>query len=179
LREMMKYSTNMTAEAVGMAASLRRGVGSHLASAKSMSEWLNGRAGTSARFVDHSGLGGASRIAPADMVKALRLLGPGARLGALMKEFEFRDDKGRKAARPALKVAAKTGTLNFVSSLAGFLTAPGGRELVFAIMTADVARRDAVPDSQKEKPEGGRAWVTRSRHLQQQLIERWGAVYSA
>lgn len=179
LRDMMKYSTNMTAEAVGMAASLRRGVRSHAGSAREMGAWLAQRTGAKAHFADHSGLAGGSRIAPEDMVRALVSLGPKAGLRGLMKEFSFRDANGRKMKDQPLTVEAKTGTLNFVSTLAGYVRAPGGAELAFAIFTGDVARRDAVPDSQKENAPGVSAWVKRSKRLQQQLIERWAAVYAA
>ncbi len=179
LRDMMKYSTNMTAEAAGMAASARRGVTSHVGSAREMAVWLGHRTGAKARFADHSGLAGASRIAPEDMVRALVSLGPKAGLRGLMKEFSFRDSAGRKMKDQPLTVDAKTGTLNFVSTLAGYVRGPGGTDLAFAIFTGDVARRDAVPDSQKENPPGVSAWVKRSKRLQQQLIERWAAVYGA
>ncbi len=175
LRGMMKYSTNMTAEAVGMAASSRQGVSSHVASGRAMADWVKARAGIgSARFADHSGLAGASRISAADMVRVLVKLGPGGQLGGLMKEIHYKDEAGRQL--NGIRVLAKTGTLNFVSALAGYVSA-GGNDLAFAIFTGDVARRDAVPDSQKERPEGGRAWAGRSRKLQQHLIERWAAVY--
>ena len=180
LRDMMKYSTNMTAEAVGMAASARRGVASHVASGREMAGWLKARAGAAtARCADHSGLAGASRLAPEDMVRALVTLGPGAGLRGLMKEVPFRDEGGRKVSGHPVKVEAKTGTLNFVSTLAGYVRAPGDTDLAFAIFTGDVARRDAVPAAQRERPEGGSAWVKRSKRLQQQLIERWVAVYGA
>lgn len=179
LRDMMKYSTNMTAEAVGMAASTRRGAASHVASARAMTEWLAGRIGAGARFADHSGLAGASRIAPEEMVRALVTLGPKAGLRGLLKEFAFRDEAGRKVRGGPVTVDAKTGTLNFVSTLAGYVRAPGNTDLAFAIFTGDVARRDSVPDAQKENPPGVGAWVKRSKRLQQQLIERWAAVYGA
>ncbi|MCW3784257.1 D-alanyl-D-alanine carboxypeptidase/D-alanyl-D-alanine endopeptidase [Defluviimonas salinarum] len=180
LRDMMKYSTNMTAEAVGMAASLRRGASSHVASGREMAAWLGAEAGTTtARFADHSGLAGASRISAADMVQVLVRLGRGAGIQGLMKPVKFKDSKGRRVANPPVKAVAKTGTLNFVSTLAGYVTAPGERELAFAIFTGDIARRDAVPEAQRERPEGSRAWIGRSRRLQQDLIERWAAVYSA
>ena len=179
LRDMMKYSTNMTAEAVGMAASARRGAGSHADSAREMAAWLNRRIGANARFADHSGLAGASRIAPEEMVRALVMLGPRAGLRGMMKEFAFRDEAGRKLKESPVAVEAKTGTLNFVSTLAGFVRAPGGTDLAFAIFTGDVARRDSVPDAQRENPPGVGPWVKRSKRLQQQLIERWVAVYGA
>lgn len=89
------------------------------------------------------------------------------------------DAKGRKVPGSPIRVDAKTGTLNFVSTLAGYVSAPGGRELAFAIFTGDVPRRDAVPDGDKEQPPGVGAWNKRSKRLQQQLIERWSAVYGA
>ncbi len=179
ITDMLRYSTNITAEAVGMTTSARRGpLANHPASGKAMSDWLRQRSGAAtARFVDHSGLGSASRISAQDMVGALQALGPNAGLRGLMKGFTMRDANGKAMAGHPIRVDAKTGTLNFISSLAGWATGPGGTDLVFAIFTGDVARRDAVPMEQRERPEGGKAWVQRARRLQQQLIERWVAVY--
>lgn len=181
LHDMLRFSNNLTAEAVGMSASLRRGgVGRHAQSGPAMSDWLKARAGTgTARFVDHSGLGGASRISAMDMVTALARLGPGHALRGILKEFTLRDANGKVMQNHPVQVDAKTGTLNFVSTLAGWMTAPDGTDLVFAIFTGDVARRDAIPDAQKEQPPGASDWVRRSKRLQQQLIERWAAVYGA
>jgi D-alanyl-D-alanine carboxypeptidase/D-alanyl-D-alanine-endopeptidase (penicillin-binding protein 4) len=177
LRDMMKYSTNVTAEAVGMAASVHGGAASHAASARAMTAWLHARAGLSgARFVDHSGLGPASRIGAGELVQALARLGPGAGLRGLMKEVTFKDKEAPVA--PALKVEAKTGTLNFVSTLAGYMTAPGGRDLAFAIFTADVARRDAVSAEDQERPPGGKTWNRQSKRLQSRLIARWGGMFA-
>ncbi|WP_343082287.1 D-alanyl-D-alanine carboxypeptidase/D-alanyl-D-alanine endopeptidase [Ostreiculturibacter nitratireducens] len=179
LTEMMRYSTNITAEAVGMTASARRGgLASHAGSGRLMTEWLKDRAGArSARFVDHSGLGGDSRISAGEMVGALVRLGPAAGLRGLMKDFTMRDEADRVIRNHPLRVEAKTGTLNFVSALAGWMTAPSGADMVFAIFSGDVARRDRIPNAERERPQGGREWIRRSRRLQQQLIERWGAVH--
>ncbi|MCX7889210.1 MAG: D-alanyl-D-alanine carboxypeptidase/D-alanyl-D-alanine-endopeptidase [Rhodobacteraceae bacterium] len=176
LRDMMKYSTNVTAEAVGMAASLRRGVTSHAGSGPEMERWAKGRAGLgTCRFVDHSGLGPASRISADEMVRALLGLDPRARLRGLMKEVPA-NEKG-EAPMPGLKVEAKTGTLNFVSALVGYMTAPGGREMVFAIFSGDPARRDAIPEADREQPPGAAAWTRRARRLQRQLVTRWAVVH--
>lgn len=180
LTEMMRFSTNITAEAIGMTASARRGpLASHPASGAAMSAWLRDKVGAaSARFVDHSGLGGASRISAEDMVGALVRLGPAAGLRGLMKDYSFRDEAGKPLPGHPIKVDAKTGTLNFVSALAGYMTAPSGRELAFAIFTGDVARRDAIPMAARERPEGGKAWAKRARRLQQQVIELWATAYA-
>lgn len=163
-RDMLRHSTNITAEALGLAAS---GAGSLNASAGQMSDWLRAKHGVDSRFVDHSGLGGASRISAAAMASALRR---SAWLGDLMRPFPT----GTKA-RPGPGVRAKTGTLNFVSGLGGFVDTP--RPLVFAIFAADVARRDSLAEGQRERPQGGPEWTRRARTLQGQLIERWAALY--
>lgn len=174
LRLMMKYSTNMTAEAVGMAASARIGVTSHQGSAEAMAGWLSvGTGRGDARFVDHSGLGGRARVTAAGMVAALRVLGPQAGLAALMKEVRFKDRGDLGQGRAPLRVVAKTGTLNFVSGLVGYMTTAAGEERAFAIYAADVARRDAVPPDQREDPPGGSGWLKRARRMQLQLLASW------
>ena len=61
LQGMLKYSTNITAETMGLMAS---GAGDLRGSAKAMEAWAQARLGLSADFVDHSGLGSASRVTP-------------------------------------------------------------------------------------------------------------------
>jgi D-alanyl-D-alanine carboxypeptidase/D-alanyl-D-alanine-endopeptidase (penicillin-binding protein 4) len=50
--------------------------------------------------------------------------------------------------------------------------------LAFAIFTGDVARRDAVPEGEREDPPGAAAWVRRSKRLQAQLIADWAAAHA-
>lgn len=172
LREMMKYSTNMTAEAAGMTASGTRGIAGHGASARAMTGWLGDRiGGLGGGFVDHSGLGAASRISPAEMVRALVRLGPGGGLGELMKEVRLpKPAEGQALPR---RVVAKTGTLNFVTGLVGYLTTAAGAERAFAIYAADLPRHDAVREDQMERPPGLSAWLGRARRLQLQLLQGW------
>ncbi|WP_422075016.1 D-alanyl-D-alanine carboxypeptidase/D-alanyl-D-alanine endopeptidase [Tranquillimonas rosea] len=173
LRDMMKYSTNLTAEVVGLAASTEIGgpVEDLHASAARMNAWLAEEYSARATDLeDHSGLGDDSRVSPRDMVQALVQEGADSKLRDLMKEVSV-------PGRPDLKVKAKTGTLNFCSCLVGYLQAPGNTTLAFAIFTADVERRDALPMEQRERPPGGRAWLARSRNLQKELLERWGVVF--
>ena len=179
LRDMMKYSTNLTAEAVGMTASTARGAAAARGrSGAVMSAWLSARLGGSkARFVDHSGLGADDRISALEMVRAVGVLGPKAGLRGLRKPFKLRDEKGNYRKEQALRVDAKTGTLNFVSTLTGYMTGPDGTDLAFAIFTGDVARRARA--GANEQPQGGRAWISRSKVLQSALLERWGALYGS
>ena len=168
LKGMLKYSTNLTAEAVGLAATGAGGkeYATLEQSAEAMNDWISSQlGGRRVAFVDHSGLGYDSRISPVDMTKALS----NARdVKPLMKPFNLGDLTPKGAS-----VQAKTGTLNYVSALAGFLTTGSGRELVFAIFTADTVRRDAIPPEQRERPPGARSWSRRSRSLQKTLLARW------
>lgn len=181
LREMLKYSTNVTAEIVGMTATRARSgkVPASLASsAGQMQSWLSGTiGGGKARFVDHSGLEPQSHIPASDMVRALVWDRPKGQLRGLMKEIPMRDTQGKVVKNHPVKIQAKTGTLNFVSALTGYVSAPDGSELAFAIFTANEARRSRIPRVERERPDGARGWARRSRTLQGALIARWAALY--
>lgn len=173
LRDMLKFSTNLTAEVLGLTCS---GAANLAESGRRMSDWAANRFGLGARLVDHSGLGSGSRISAGDLVKAL-LAGRATALPGLLRELEIRDAARRVTGGQPLRVQAKTGTLNFVSGLAGYVEPPGGRDLVFAVFCADAARRDQIPMSQREQPPGAHEWVRRARNLQHQLVGRWAMLY--
>ncbi len=173
LQDMLKYSTNVTAEVMGLAATEKLGGAESLKqSAERMGAWLKENLGLeSVALEDHSGLGDDSRISAADMTRAMIAAGPDGMLHDIMKPYPL-DDR-------SLTVAAKTGTLNFVTALTGFLSGPENRPLAFSIFCADTARRDLLTVAQRERPEGGRAWANRSRTLQRALLARWAALYRA
>ena len=173
LRDMLKFSTNVTAEAVGLAASE---AGSLRGSAAVMSGWARLRYGISARFADHSGLGADTRISAADMMRVMIAARQGG-LPGLLKETGLADAEGKEVKANPVRVRAKTGTLNFVSALSGYLEPPEGRRLAFAIFAADVPRRTALALADREEPAGGRGWTKRARRLQGQLLRRWTEVY--
>lgn len=173
MRDMLRYSVNLTAEVVGLSAS---GANTLPASGGRMSDWAQGAYRTGCRFVDHSGLGGSSRISAEDMARALQQA-RGTGLPGILRDYGMRDAKGAGIKGSAVRVPSKTGTLNFVSSLAGYIQPPGGRELVFAIFSADVARRDSLSMAEREQPRGGPEWIRRARGLQAQLVGRWGKMF--
>ena len=182
LRSMLRFSTNITAEAVGLAASSRSGAApeSLAESGTRMTDWAREAFGMqTAHFVDHSGLGDASRASARDMVSVLATDGWHGGLRPLLKDVKLTDERGKLAEIPGARVDAKTGTLNFASALAGFITCPNGRTLAFAIFTADLAKRDAIPINQRERPPGGRTWLRKSRRMQQALLRRWIGVYGS
>ena len=183
LRDMLKYSNNMTAEMVGMTASAERlgkSPASLKASALQMSRWAAQRYGMKdTRLVDHSGLGDASRMTPDDLVGALVEVRRRGILRPLLKPIPIRDSKGRVVRGHPVKVNAKTGTLNFVSGLGGYMTTADGTELAFAIFAADTQTRSKIKRDQRERPSGARSWNGRARAFQQKLIARWSSVYGS
>lgn len=176
IAEMLDYSTNLTAEVLGLSAA--RALGAQpptlLESARVMRRWLINRHGVAPRPVDHSGLGEGSRVSASEMLAALVGAGRGD-FPALLKDVPMTDDEGKRLPAPPALVLAKTGTLDFVSALAGYLIAPSGRRLAFAIFTADPERRDVARASAAESPPGTIEWNRDSRRLQQQILRAWAA----
>lgn len=174
LRDMLRFSTNITAECVGLRAS---GAGSLAESGAAMTDWVRARYGVGNLHVDHSGLGAASRVTAGDLARLLR----GARgtaLAGILRDVGMKDAQGKVIKDHPVKVLAKSGTLNFVSGLAGHIRPAQGRDLVFAIFAADVPRREALAEADREVPPGGEAWTRRARGLQAQLISRWAEAFS-
>ena len=179
LTDMLRFSTNLTAEAVGLTAS---GLASLPHSAAAMTYWARGAFGMTSNFVDHSGLGAGSQTSAADMVRVLvaaQDLHKGSLLPGILRDIGMRDDAGEVIEGHPVRVRAKSGTLNFVSGLAGFISPPGGRRLAFAIYAADVPRRAAIGPDAMEDPQGGEAWTRRARTLQGRLISRWAELHGA
>ena len=147
-------------------------------SAQAMNDWAAQRLGmTGTALRDHSGLSDRSRLTAAAMAKGLARAHDAGLLRPLLREHRMRDANGREQRNHPVKVVAKTGTLYFVSSLAGYVRTPQGADLAFAIFTASDSLRSRIDPKRDERPPGARGWNRRSKQLQQALIERWSAVY--
>ncbi|HUF56262.1 MAG TPA: D-alanyl-D-alanine carboxypeptidase/D-alanyl-D-alanine-endopeptidase [Thermohalobaculum sp.] len=184
--DMLKWSTNLTAEALGVRATAERtgAVPETLfASAAAMNGWAAEVAAfptndPAFRFANHSGLSTVSRVSPQRMVDLLRVIAarepaanhpmpriPGA-LSGLLKAHNIRDE-GVSFPYQKTAVAAKTGTMNYVRGLAGFITTPEGRELAFAYFANDIAARETWGTSVD------RNWLAKARRLERSLIRHW------
>lgn len=182
LRGMLEFSTNLTAEMVGMAATAkRRGRVSGLKdSAHEMNAWARSDLSVQGmKLVDHSGLGSANRMTADAMVGALVKVYASNVLRPILKDIPIRDDQRKVLKNSPMKVQAKTGTLNFVSGLGGYMTAADGTELAFAIFVSDEKTRSTITKENREAPRGSKTYNTRAKKLQQKLIGRWGAIYGS
>lgn len=168
LRGMLEFSTNLTAEVVGLHAS---GAANPAASAAMMQAWLRNQGqGQGFALADHSGLSPDSRITAEGMVRLLAGPGIAMDLPALLRADPLADDLGPNPAHAA-GVRAKTGTLNFVSNLAGYADRGNGVPAAFAILTADPPRHEAT--SGQDTPAGVLAWTRRSKRLQGDILSVW------
>lgn len=189
LGEMLRHSTNLTAEAAGLAAARAGGgsIDSLAASAEAMNLWAAGFAGfppgdPGFRLLNHSGLSGESRASARRIAELLVAAdrrgfpaldgGRAANLKGLLPDRPYLDRGAAPPAREA-SVRAKTGTLDFVSALAGYIETDGGPRFAFAILSADLAARAAVAGAEIETAPGARAWAARARALQRALIRSW------
>lgn len=182
LRETLKFSNNLMAEMIGMAATAkRRGKPTSLrASASEMNTWARASFGTQGlKLVDHSGLGAANRMTADSMVETLVKVYANNTLRPILKPVALRDAKGKVLKNHPIKVDAKTGTLNFVSGLGGYMESPDGTVLAFAIFSADEKVRKRITKANREAPRGARGYNKRAKKMQQKLIERWGTLYSS
>lgn len=171
LRDMLKYSTNLTAEIVGMMSSQKR-LGRQVTlpeSAREMSAWARSGLGMSdVRLVDHSGLGASSDISAASLISGLVHRDTYEMLAPLLREYTIKHEE-----LPAVQVIAKTGTLYFVSGFAGYFSTSSGRKLAFVFFGASEERRRGFDPSVEARPPGAAGWNARAKVLQWKLIQNW------
>lgn len=168
VKDLLYYSTNLTAEVIGLHASSASDLAS---SAQRMQDWAAELiAADDMKLADHSGLSADSRVSVGDMVRLLA--GPGIKTG--LQDFLKHDPLAAsldRDLRPEADVFAKTGTLNFVSNLAGYASAPNGRKLAFAVFCIDPPRHAASRG--EDLPSGVISWTRRAKRIQYDLIENW------
>ncbi|MEM9716884.1 MAG: D-alanyl-D-alanine carboxypeptidase/D-alanyl-D-alanine-endopeptidase [Pseudomonadota bacterium] len=171
-RGMLKFSTNLSAEIVGMRASaaLGRAPSDHTQSAKRMTDWAKTEYGVNGiSFRDHSGLSDTSKATSKALATIMRAEARKGLYPALLKDIPIE-------ATDAITVRAKTGSLNFVSTLAGVIEGPNG-QYAFSIMMADEARRAAAKRAGDERPAGARTWIKSARNVQKEILAYWAGVY--
>ena len=109
-------------------------------------------------------------MTPVQMVQALVAAGPRGRLRSLLRAHRVNGEV--QAQIGTVEIVTKTGTLNFVSTLTGYMEGPN-RPLAFAIFNADLPRRAALGPDERDHPSGGRTWIGRARTLQNDMLVSW------
>jgi len=177
---MLKYSNNMTAELVGIMASAQyksKMPSSLRGSGSAMADWASKALNMkNCKFVDHSGLGDKSKITAISLTRALAKAERMKILHPILKPIK-QSAEGIK--QPPMKVNAKTGTLFFTSTLAGYAEGTDGRMIAFTILSTNSNLRSKIDRNSEERPPGYRGWSRRARTLQQILIDRWARITDA
>ncbi|MBL4806538.1 MAG: D-alanyl-D-alanine carboxypeptidase/D-alanyl-D-alanine-endopeptidase [Rhodobacteraceae bacterium] len=179
-RSMLYFSTNLTAEVLGMRASQAAGhsISNLRSSGRFMARWASRQTRLSSPvFFNHSGLSDRSEISARDMTSLLALQGSRQGLAGLMKRIQMVNPRGNAVTVPGVEIFAKTGTLNFTRGLAGYIETGGRQKLAFAIFSADMAARRAAPAGE-ERPLGARSWSTNARTQEKALLYRWATQFA-
>ena len=168
LTEMFDISRNMTAEVLGAAAaaelsrkpnSLQDAARINVAWAQSAIGPIGGSEWSGLDLENNSGLSKRSKVTPRQMASFTRY--GYKRHGQLFKGIHEAQSQGSSAG-VNYSVATKIGTLSYVRGLTGFITLDG-REMIFAIMANDPARR----------LRNARGWMGKARRLEQALLSDW------
>lgn len=172
VRDMMKYSTNLTAEMLMLSAARAQSLGfqSLSSGAAGLEAWLASQLGLRKVALENgSGLSERNRASASDLVQFFGSAKIARDLAPLLKTINIdRVEKDRAAGQ--LLVRAKTGTLNFVSALAGYSLSNPEQPIAFAILSADEPARDRVPAHKRDNPDGGKAWLNRARFMQREVL---------
>lgn len=151
LHGLNNFSTNFIAEQIVTVLGARRDAATHSAGVARLQEFISRfHAGRSARMVDGSGLSRNNRVSARLFTEVLAAMHGNPALGpefvaslpvgghsGTVKRRRFGKEQG-------LVVRAKTGTLEGVSSLAGYVTNSAGKTRAFAILRNDVRDRDSA-----------------------------------
>jgi len=179
-RNMLHYSTNLTAEVLGLSATQAAGgrAASLRSSAQAMGRWVAQQSRQSRpNLFNHSGLTDRSRISANEMVQFLAKRSSRNGLAGIMKEVGLQNERGDGVEVPGVRVFAKSGTLNFTRGLAGYIEKNGEQRYAFAIFSADMAARRAAAPSE-ERPAGARRWRGVARAQEKALVYRWASTLS-
>lgn len=179
IKKMMKYSNNLSAEMLGIAAAQRLGDDpeSVEAAAQATVDWLTreGIVETPLTLENHSGLSTRSRLTPRQMVDILRA--GDARFGDAFASLHSDGRlRGKQTGLPGYTLRTKTGTMHFIRSLAGFVEVEG-RKAVFAIYQADDTNRAALDARyapyDERRPRGAKRWLRRALAHESDLLRHW------
>lgn len=180
LTSMLRYSTNLTAEVLGLSATQSAGARARnlRVSGQAMSRWMTRQLrGSSPSLLNHSGLTDQSRVTAQDMALFLAKQSSQRGLAGILREVGLQNGRGDGVEIPGVRVFAKSGTLNFTRGLAGYIEKNGQPRYAFAVFAADMAARRAAPASE-ERPAGAGHWRGLAKTQEKALVYRWASTLS-
>lgn len=184
VRDMLWYSNNMVAELIGLAAAktVRPEVKSLDAAADALLSMLGKElpetSFASARLTNHSGLSSDARLSPAQLAAILRHGWQEGMLSSLLPGSGWSGTLARRFDGPdqALRIWAKTGSMNYVATLGGYLLSSSHSPAAFVIMIADEKARsayDAAPKRTRDGEKKANAWRDNVEKTMDQIVQHW------
>lgn len=184
VRDMLWYSNNLMAELIGLtaAAAVNPDVESLDQSSDILLMTLEKRlpdiSWDNARLDNHSGLSSRARLAPAHLAAILRRGWDSGMLSSLLPGSGWSGTLAKRFNEPdqALRVWAKTGSINYVATLGGYLLSSSHSPAAFAIMISDEGARatyDAAPRRTRQSEKKAQAWQRDAEDALDQIVESW------
>ena len=184
VRDMLWYSNNLVAELIGLAAA--RTIDPELADLEAsaaivLSELKMRLSDTSwkhARLDNHSGLSSKAKLTPKQLASILRYGWNDGMLASLLPGSGWSGTLARRFNRPgqALRIWAKTGSLNYVTTLGGYMLTPSHGPTAFVIMISDEQARaayDAQPRRTRDSEKKARAWKDDAEKAMNRIVLHW------
>lgn len=184
VRDMLWYSNNLVAELIGLAAA--KTVEPELSSLESSADIvlselkmrLSNISWDNARLVNHSGLSSEARLTPEQLAAILSYGWNDGGLSSLLPGSGWSGTLARRFSSPdqAFRIWAKTGSINYVTTLGGYLLSPSHSPAAFVIMISDEKARtayDAQASRTRDSEKKARAWKHDAEAVMKNIVERW------
>lgn len=184
VRDMLWYSNNLVAELIGLATAKtldtdvdRLDMSAGLVLSE-LERQLSDLSWDDAYLHNHSGLSSQSRLTPEQLAAILRLGWDNGTLSGLLPGSGWSGTLARRFNGPdhALRIWAKTGSINYVTALGGYLMSSAHGPAAFVIIISDEKARagyDAQPKRTRAIEKRGRAWKDQAERAMNSIIERW------
>ncbi|MEM9627330.1 MAG: D-alanyl-D-alanine carboxypeptidase/D-alanyl-D-alanine-endopeptidase [Pseudomonadota bacterium] len=184
VRDMLWYSNNLVAELIGLAAA--KTVEPELPSLEASADVILGElekrlpdvSWDQARLDNHSGLSSRSQLTPEQLAAILRygwkndmladLLPASGWSGTLTRRFNDQDQ--------AFRIWAKTGSMNYVTTLGGYMLSSSHGPAAFVIMISDAKARaiyDGLPRRTRAAEKKANVWKANAEKAMNEIVERW------
>lgn len=130
-----------------------------------------------------AGLSSSNRVSPAALVEILKYADAksynGHPLMTLLPAAGWRGTLASRLTTPetSLRVWAKTGSLSFVSGLAGYVLSRSGRRLAFTVLLTDFNKRALYDSGNVAQAGDASGWNKEAHIITDRLVQSWAVNY--
>lgn len=176
MQEMLKKSTNVTAEIVGIFTAKIWGIDVRNLEDSSflMSSWFNSITNTSDNnYVNHSGLSFKSKVSSRSFSTFLSRDETERRLSSILKAYKNSNQLSKRFSNKDFKIVAKTGTMFFVRGLAGYIFLNDKPIACFTIFNSNSKLRKKINPKEAQRPKESKKWLNQCKSREKNIIFAW------